>query len=187
VDPISAFALVTGAIQGVKTLCATVREAQAAGKEVVNLLGETTNFISQVLEGTDKLQKAEQEIRVNPPKNKSLQVLAFEEEMRKIELKQHYAPSVSSSWESLTPASRPIKPPTMVEKAGAKMGKMSLLSITLLGMKSPDNKAPTMDNRMIHSVMLTSSVTQNVSLAFTVTPLNHFLHLALNVLVGPPR
>ena len=53
-------------------------------------MGETTNFISQVLEGTDKLQKAEQEIRVNPPKNKSLQVLAFEEEMRKIELKQHY-------------------------------------------------------------------------------------------------
>ena len=89
-DPISAFALVTGAIQGVKTLCATVREAQAAGKEVSNLIGETTNFISQVLEGTDKLQKAEQEIRTNPPKNKSLQVLAFEEEMRKIELKQHY-------------------------------------------------------------------------------------------------
>lgn len=89
-DPISAFALVTGAIQGVKTLCATVREAQAAGKEVVNLTGEVTGFISQVLEGTDKLQKAEQEIRTNPPKNKSLQVLAFEEEMRKLELKQHY-------------------------------------------------------------------------------------------------
>lgn len=82
--------MVTGAIQGVKTLCATVREAQAAGKEVANLIGETTSFISQVLEGTDKLQKAEQEIRTNPPKNKSLQVLAFEEEMRKIELKQHY-------------------------------------------------------------------------------------------------
>ena len=67
-----------------------MREAQAAGKEVSNLIGETTTFISQVLEGTDKLQKAEQEIRTNPPKNKSLQVLAFEEEMRKIELKQHY-------------------------------------------------------------------------------------------------
>ncbi len=89
-DPISAFALVTGAIQGVKTLCATVREAQAAGKEVVNLAGEVTGFITQVLEGTDKLQKAEQEIRTNPPKNKSLQVLAFEEEMRKLELKRHY-------------------------------------------------------------------------------------------------
>jgi hypothetical protein len=90
VDPISAFALVTGAIQGVKTLCATVREAQAAGKEVVNLAGEVTGFITQVLEGTDKLQKAEQDIRTNPPKNKSLQVLAFEEEMRKLELKRHY-------------------------------------------------------------------------------------------------
>ncbi len=89
-DPISAFALVTGVIQGVKTLCATVREAQAAGKEVVNLAGEVTGFITQVLEGTDKLQKAEQEIRTNPPKNKSLQVLAFEEEMRKLELKRHY-------------------------------------------------------------------------------------------------
>lgn len=43
-----------------------------------------------MLEGTDKLQKAEQEIRANPPKNKSLQVLAFEEEMRKLELKKHY-------------------------------------------------------------------------------------------------
>jgi hypothetical protein len=42
------------------------------------------------LEGTDKLQKSEQEIRVNPPKNKSLQVLAFEEEMRKLDLKRHY-------------------------------------------------------------------------------------------------
>jgi hypothetical protein len=90
VDPISAFALVTGAIQGVKTLCATVREAKEAGQEVINLTGEVTGFISQVLEGTDKLQKAEQEIRTNPPKNKSLQVLAFEEEMRKLELKQHY-------------------------------------------------------------------------------------------------
>ena len=67
------------------------------------------------------------------------------------------------------------------------MGKMSLLSITLLGMKSPDNKAPTMDNRMIHNVMLTSSVTQNVSLAFTITPLDHFFYLALNVFVGTPR
>ena len=42
------------------------------------------------MEGTDKLQKSEQEIRVNPPKNKSLQVLAFEEEMRKLDLKRHY-------------------------------------------------------------------------------------------------
>ena len=57
---------------------------------MANLAGEVTGFISQVLEGTDKLQKAEQEIRANPPKNKSLQVLAFEEEMRKLELKQHY-------------------------------------------------------------------------------------------------
>lgn len=89
-DPISAFALVTGAIQGVKSLCATVREAKEAGQEVVNLAGEVTGFISQVLDGTDKLQKAEQEIRTNPPKGKSLQVLAFEEEMRKLELKQHY-------------------------------------------------------------------------------------------------
>ena len=89
-DPISAFALVTGAIQGVKTLCATVREAQAAGKEVVNLAGEVTGFIKLVLEGTVKLQTAEQEIRTIPPMIKSLQVLAFEEEMRKLELKRHY-------------------------------------------------------------------------------------------------
>jgi len=74
----------------VKTLCATVREAQAAGKEVMNIAGEVTGFVSQVLEGTAELQKAEQEIRINPPKGKSLQVLAFEEEMRKLELKQHY-------------------------------------------------------------------------------------------------
>lgn len=57
---------------------------------MANLAGEVTGFISQVLEGTDKLQKAEQEIRANPPKNKSLQVLAFEEEMRKLDLKRHY-------------------------------------------------------------------------------------------------
>jgi hypothetical protein len=74
----------------------------------------------------------------------------------------------------------------MVEKAGARMGKMSLLSTTLFGMNNPINKAPTIDKRMMHNVMLTSSVTQNVSLAFTITPLNHFLHLAFDVFVGPP-
>ena len=82
--------MVQGAISGIRKLCAVVREAQEAGKEVADLTGQVTGFVSKILEGNDKLQKAEQEIRANPPKDKSLQVLAFEEEMRKIELKQQY-------------------------------------------------------------------------------------------------
>jgi len=82
--------MVQGAIGGVRKLCALVKEAQEAGKEVADLTGQVTGFVSQVLEGTDKLQKAEQEARANPPKGKSLQVLAFEEVARKMELKNQY-------------------------------------------------------------------------------------------------
>ncbi len=82
--------MVQGAIGGVRKLCALVKEAQQAGKEVADLTGQVTGFVSQVLEGNDKLQKAEQEIRANPPKGKSLQVLAFEEVARKMELKKQY-------------------------------------------------------------------------------------------------
>lgn len=82
--------MVQGAIGGVRKLCALVREAQEAGKEVADLTGQVTGFVSQVLDGNDKLQKAEQEIRANPPKGKSLQVLAFEEVARKLELKKQY-------------------------------------------------------------------------------------------------
>ena len=89
-DPITAFAMVQGAISGVRKLCAVVKEAQAAGREVADLTGQVTGFVSKVLEGTDKLQKAEQEARTNPPKDKSLQVLAFEEVARKLELKKQY-------------------------------------------------------------------------------------------------
>jgi len=91
VDPITAFAMVQGAISGVRKLCAVVKEAQAAGKEVADLTGQVTGFVSKILEGNDKLQKAEQELRANPPKDKSLQVLAFEEVARKLELKKQYA------------------------------------------------------------------------------------------------
>jgi hypothetical protein len=88
--PISAFTMVSGAVAGVRSLCNLVKEAQAAGKEVANITSQVTGFVSQVLEGTDKLQKAEQEARTNPPKGKSLQVLAFEEVARKLELKNQY-------------------------------------------------------------------------------------------------
>lgn len=83
--------MVQGAIGGIRKLCAVVKEAQAAGKEVADLTGQVTGFVSKILEGNDKLQKAEQELRANPPKDKSLQVLAFEEVARKTELKNHYA------------------------------------------------------------------------------------------------
>lgn len=82
--------MVQGAINGVRKLCAVVKEAQAAGKEVADLTGQVTGFVSKILEGNDKLQKAEQELRANPPKDKSLQVLAFEETSRKYELKKQY-------------------------------------------------------------------------------------------------
>lgn len=82
--------MVQGAISGVRKLCAVVKEAQAAGKEVADLTGQVTGFVSKILEGNDKLQKAEQELRANPPKDKSLQVLAFEETSRKYELKKQY-------------------------------------------------------------------------------------------------
>lgn len=90
VDPITAFAMVQGAIGGVRKLCALVKEAQEAGREVADLTGQVTGFVGQILDGNDKLQKAEQEARVNPPKGKSLKVLAFEETARKYELKKQY-------------------------------------------------------------------------------------------------
>ena len=89
-DPLTAFAMVQGAISGVRKLCAVVKEAQAAGKEVADLTSQVTGFVGKILEGNDKLQKAEQELRANPPKDKSLQVLAFEETARKYELKKQY-------------------------------------------------------------------------------------------------
>lgn len=89
-DPITAFAMVQGAIGGVRKLCALAKEAQAAGREVADLTGQVTGFVSQILDGNDKLQKAEQEQRANPPKGKSLSVMAFEETSRKYELKKQY-------------------------------------------------------------------------------------------------
>lgn len=66
------------------------------------------------------------------------------------------------------------------------MGKMSLLSMTELGKNSPANKVPTIDKRMIHNVMLTINVTQNVSFAllFTITPFYDFFNLVLNDLIS---
>lgn len=82
--------MVSGAIQGVKKLCALVREAKEAGQEVADLAGQVTGLVGKVLEGTDKLKQAEREVQVNPPKGKSRQVLAFEEVSRKLELKRQY-------------------------------------------------------------------------------------------------
>jgi len=90
VDPVTAFTMVSGAIQGVKKLCALVREAKEAGQEVADLTGQVTGLVGKVLEGTDKLKQAEREVQVNPPKGKSRQVLAFEEVSRKLELKRQY-------------------------------------------------------------------------------------------------
>ena len=89
-DPLTAFAMVQGAISGVRKLCALAKEAQEAGREVADLTSQVTGFVGKILEGNDKLQKAEQELRANPPKDKSLQVLAFEETARKYELKKQY-------------------------------------------------------------------------------------------------
>ena len=89
-DPVTAFTMVSGAISGVRKLCALVKEAQAAGKEVADLTSQVTHHVGKVLEHTQTLKKAEVEIRKNPPKDKSLQVLAFEEVARKMELKQQY-------------------------------------------------------------------------------------------------
>jgi hypothetical protein len=82
--------MVSGAISGVRKLCALVEEAQAAGKEVADLTSQVTHHVGKVLEHTQTLKKAELEVKKNPPKDKSLQVLAFEEVARKMELKQQY-------------------------------------------------------------------------------------------------
>lgn len=89
-DPVTAFTMVSGAISGVRKLCALVKEAQAAGKEVADLTSQVTQHVGKVLEHTQELKKAELEVKKNPPKGKSLQVLAFEEVARKIELRQQY-------------------------------------------------------------------------------------------------
>ena len=89
-DPVTAFTMVSGAISGVRKLCALVKEAQAAGKEVADLTSQVTHHVGKVLEHTQVLKQAELEVKKNPPKGKSLQVLAFEEVARKMELKQQY-------------------------------------------------------------------------------------------------
>lgn len=61
-DPITAFAMVQGAIGGVRKLCALVKEAQEAGREVVDLTGQVTGFVGQILDGNDKLQKANRKL-----------------------------------------------------------------------------------------------------------------------------
>jgi hypothetical protein len=82
--------MVSGAIQGVKKVCALVREAKEAGQEVLDLTSQVTGHVGKVLEHTQELKKAEIEVRKNPPKGKSRQVLAFEEAARKLELKRQY-------------------------------------------------------------------------------------------------
>lgn len=89
-DPITAFTMVSSAVSGVRKLCALVKEAQAAGREVADLTSQVTHHVGKVLEHTQDLKKAELEVKKNPPKGKSLQVLAFEEVARKVELKQQY-------------------------------------------------------------------------------------------------
>ena len=83
--------MVSGAVQGVKKICALVREAKEAGHEVADLMGQVTGGVSKVLEHSHELKQAEVEARRNPPKGKSLSVLAFEEVSRKLQLKQQYA------------------------------------------------------------------------------------------------
>jgi hypothetical protein len=90
VDPVTAFAMVSSAVSGVRKLCALVKEAQAAGREVADLTSQVTSHVGKVLEHTQELKKAELEVKKNPPKGKSLQVLAFEEVARKLELKRQY-------------------------------------------------------------------------------------------------
>ena len=49
-DPVTAFTMVSGAISGVRKLCALVKEAQAAGKEVKKLplsLGEALDRLAE--------------------------------------------------------------------------------------------------------------------------------------------
>lgn len=82
--------MVSGAVSGVRKLCALVKEAQAAGREVADLTSQVTSHVGKVLEHTQELKKAELEVKKNPPKGKSLQVLAFEEVARKLELKKQY-------------------------------------------------------------------------------------------------
>ena len=82
--------MVSGAVQGVRKLCALVKEAQEAGREVADLTSQVTSHVGKVLEHTQELKKAELEVKKNPPKGKSLQVLAFEEVARKLELKKQY-------------------------------------------------------------------------------------------------
>jgi hypothetical protein len=82
--------MVSGAISGVRKLCALVKEAQQAGREVADLTSQVTQHVGKVLEHTQTLKQAELEVKKNPPKGKSLQVLAFEEVARKMELKQQY-------------------------------------------------------------------------------------------------
>lgn len=82
--------MVQGAVSGVRKLCALVKEAQEAGKEVADLTSQVTSHVGKVLEHTQELKKAELEVKKNPPKGKSLQVLAFEEVARKLELKNQY-------------------------------------------------------------------------------------------------
>lgn len=89
-DPVTAFTMVSGAISGVRKLCALVKEAQEAGREVADLTSQVTHHVGKVLEHTQVLKQAELEVKKNPPKGKSLQVLAFEEVARKMELKQQY-------------------------------------------------------------------------------------------------
>ena len=54
------------------------------------MTSQVTHHVGKVLEHTQELKKAELEVKKNPPKGKSLQVLAFEEVARKMELKQQY-------------------------------------------------------------------------------------------------
>ena len=87
--------------------CARIRKRWRRGRFPIALIGEKADLayaydylgagadtLNEVIAGrhsfAETLKKAELEVKKNPPKDKSLQVLAFEEVARKMELKQQY-------------------------------------------------------------------------------------------------
>ena len=76
------------AFSAVKSGVAAYKEIKQTGGEVVGILNELSGALGSFFDHQDQAKKADEALKKNPPKGKSLQAIALENVLRKKQLEQ---------------------------------------------------------------------------------------------------
>jgi hypothetical protein len=76
------------AFSAVKSGVAAYKEIKQTGGEVVKIVNELSDALGSFFDHQEAAKKADEEIKKNPPKGKSLQAIALENVLRKKQLEQ---------------------------------------------------------------------------------------------------